>query len=268
MIENDMSTDFDIRPAGQQTSEGVCLESFTYLSAFGERRAAYFIRPEGDGPYAAILYVHWYEPEALDSNRTQFVEEAKEMARRGAASLLVETMWSDRDWFIKRTQAQDYVRSVRQTAELRQAADLLLSQPWADGSRFAFVGHDFGAMYGAVMGAIDERASCYVLMAGTPRFPDWFLYYPTLEGEAREKFMEEMAPLDPIHHVGELSPSAVLFQFAKEDPHVPVERAEAFFAAAGEPKELRWYEGGHGLNEEARGERMEWVSEQLGLSKN
>lgn len=37
-----------------------------------------------------------------------------------------------------------------------------------------------------VMGGVDPRPTCYVLMAGTPRFPDWYLYYPELEGEPRE----------------------------------------------------------------------------------
>jgi predicted esterase len=265
LFDFDPEAGFDIRPAGKQEFDGVIMEDMTYTNPFGVRRAAYQIRPEGEGPFAAILYVHWYEPEAGDSNRTQFVEEAKEMAKRGAASLLVETMWSDRDWFIKRTQAEDYESSVRQVVELRQAMDLLLSRPGIDANRLAYVGHDFGAMYGAVMGSVDPRPSCYVLMAGTPRFPDWFLYYPKLEGEARQAFIEQMAPLDPIGHVGELTPAPILFQFARSDPHVPQERAEEFFAAAGESKELHWYEAGHGLNEKAQTEWIAWVSEQLGL---
>lgn len=261
----DFKTDFDIRPAGKQALDGVIIEDMTYATPYGVRRAAYYIRPEGEGPFAVILYAHWYETEASDSDRTQFVEEAKEMAKQGAASLLVETMWSDRDWFIKRTQADDHESAVRQVVELRQAMDLLLSQPGIDVSRLAFVGHDFGAMYGVVMGSVDARPSCYVLMAGTPRFPDWFLYYPKLEGEARQNFIEEMAPLDPIQHVGALTSAPILFQFGRRDAHVSEERAEEFFKAAREPKEMRWYESGHGLNEEARGERVAWVGEQLGL---
>ena len=54
------------------------------------------------------------------------------MARRGAASLLIETMWSDRDWFIKRTQDDDYSDSIRQVIELRQAMEVLLAQPGVD----------------------------------------------------------------------------------------------------------------------------------------
>ena len=93
------------------------------------------------------------------------------LAQRGVLALLVETMWSDRDWFLKRIQADDYANSVRQVVELRQAMDLLLAEPGVDFARFAYVGHDFGAMYGVLMGQIDPRPTCYALMAGTLRSP-------------------------------------------------------------------------------------------------
>ena len=182
------------------------------------------------------------------------------MASKGAMSLLIETMWSDREWFLKRTQADDYPASIQQAIELRRAMDLLLSQPGADPSRFAYVGHDFGAMYGVLAGSVDARPTCYVLIAGTSRFPDWYLYYPKLEGFEREAFIKEMAPLNPIGRVGRLAPAPVLFQFGRNDPHVPVERVEAFFDAAREPKEMLWYDAGHGLNPQAGEERMGWIA--------
>jgi hypothetical protein len=74
-----------------------------------------------------------------------------------------------------------------------------------------------------------------------------------------------MAEIDPITHVGNLSPAPILFQFAIDDFHVPRERAEEFFAAAKEPKKLRWYEAGHGLNEKATQERMAWLAKALSL---
>ena len=48
--------------------------------------------------------------------------------------------------------------------------------------------------------------------------------------------------------------------------HVPQERASAFYKAAAEPKQIRWYDAGHGLNEEAAQDRVAWLSEQLGLT--
>ena len=69
-----------------------------------------------------------------------------------------------------------------------------------------YVGHDFGGMYGVLAGSLDQRPTHYVVMAATPRFPDWYLYSPKLEGEAREAFIRQMSEIDPITHIPNLSP--------------------------------------------------------------
>lgn len=255
----------DLRVLGSRVDDGIQSQLLVMQTPFGYRRVMEIYRPEGEGPFAAILYVHWYEPEAKDSNRGQFVEEAKEMARTGAVCLLIETLWSDLDFFLKRTQEDDAQNSVEEVVNIRRGLDLLLSQPDVDINRVAYVGHDFGGMYGVLAGSLDKRPTHYVVMASTPRFPDWYLYLPKLEGEAREAFIKQMSEIDPITHVPNLSPAPVLFQFGIDDPHVPKDRAEEFFASAQEPKEIKWYEGGHGLNENATDDRMAWLKEKLGL---
>ena len=185
------------------------------------------------------------------------------MAKRGAACLLIETMWSDLDFFLKRTQEDDLQNSIQQVVDIHRAIDFLLAQPYIDPNRFAYVGHDFGGMYGVLAGSMNKRPTHYVIMAATPRFPDWYLYLPKLEGAPRETFIRQMSEIDPITHVDSLSPAPILFQFATDDFHVPAERAEEFFAVAKEPKELRWYQAGHGLNEKATLERMQWLTENL-----
>jgi dienelactone hydrolase len=232
---------------------------------FGGRRVAELFRPEGDGPFPVVLFVHWYEPFAPTSNRSQFVDEAIELASHGVMSLTIETLWSDDDFFLKRTQADDMENSKQEVVNLRRAMDFLLAQPGADPKRFAYVGHDFGGMYGILAGSLDRRPTHYVIMAATPRFADWYLYLPALEGNAREDFIRQMSALDPITHVPNLSPAPLLFQFADDDFHVPQERAQEFFAAAREPKEMKMYSCGHGLNEAASKERVEWLKARLGL---
>ena len=255
----------DIRILGGQVDDGIESQLMVMQTPFGYRRMAELFRPEGEGPFAAILYVHWYEPEAHDSNRSQFVEEAKEIARSGAVCLLIETLWSDLDFFLKRTQEEDMQNSIEEVVNIRRAVDYLLSQPDIDEDRFAYVGHDFGGMYGVLAGSLDQRPTQYVIMAATPRFPDWYLYLPKLEGEARETFIKQMSTIDPIAHVSNLSPAPVFFQFGTDDPHVPKERAQEFFAAAQEPKEMKWYEAGHGLNTNATVDRKAWLKDKLGL---
>lgn len=253
----------DIRLIGRRTEDGVESRLMVIQTPFGYRRMAEVFCPEGKESTAAILYVHWYEPQSHNSNRGQFVEEAKEMAKAGAACLLIETLWSDPDFFLKRTQADDIQNSIQEVVNIRQAIDVLLSN--SNSECLAYVGHDFGGMYGVLAGSLDQRPSHYVIMAATPRFPDWYLYLPKLEGEAREAFIRQLSELDPITHVANLSPAAVLFQFATDDPHVSKERAEEFFAAAQEPKEMKWYEAGHGLNDESTRERKVWLKEKLKL---
>lgn len=64
--------------------------------------------------------------------------------------------------------------------------------------------------------------------------------------------MEQKAPL--------------LLQFGRSDPHVPDERAQEFFRAAAEPKQIAWYEAGHRLDEAATHERNAWLTQRLGLA--
>lgn len=266
MFDYDKNAALNVRVIGARQEEGYHKTLLVYEPVKGVRRVGELFIPEGEGPFPAILYVHWYKPPHPTSNRSQFVEEAKHMAQKGAASLLIETLWSDYDFFLKRTQQDDEVNSTQAVIEIRRAMDLLLSQPQVDASRFCYVGHDFGAMYGALAGSHDPRPTAYVLMAGTPRFSDWYLYAPNLEGEARENFIRQMDKFDPIHAVGKLSP--IYFQFGNDDFHVPVERAREFFDAACEPKKISWYECGHGLNETATQDRMAWVAEHLRLGIN
>ena len=255
----------DTRLIGVQKEEGIEKSLWVLQTPFGYRRTAELFRPAGAGPFPAILYLHWYEPESRNSNRSQFVSEAVEFAKLGVLCLTVETLWSDPDFFMKRTQADDERNSVEEVVNLRLWMDFLLAQPGVDAGRFALVGHDFGGMYGALAGSLDRRPSQYVIMAATPRFADWYLYLPRLEGQAREAFIRQMAPLDPITHIAELSPAPILFQFGDDDFHVPQERAAEFFAAAREPKEMRMYSSGHGLNDESTADRKAWLKRQFGL---
>ena len=255
----------DVRLIGKRTQDGIESQLLVIQTPFGYRRVAEMFRPEGGGSLAAVLYVHWYEPESIDSHRTQFEEEAKELARAGAVCLSIETLWSDRDFFLKRTQEEDGQNSVEEVINIRRAMDWLSMQPNVDPRRLAYVGHDFGGMYGVLAGSLDQRPAHYVIMASTPRFSDWYLYLPKLEGEAREAFIREMSEIDPIAHVANLAPAEVFFQFATDDFHVPQERAEEFFAAAQDPKTVKWYDARHGLNEEATRDRKAWLKEKLGL---
>jgi dienelactone hydrolase len=215
-------------------------------------------------PAPAILFVHWYGPPAPTSNRTQFIPDATALARQGVTSLLIDTPWSMPTWFRTRKREEDYTRSVQQVRDLRRALDVLMAQPGVDKTRVVYVGHDFGAMYGALAASVDPRVTHFVFMAGTASFTDWFLYGPTLEGEAREQFIAQFAPLDPVRWVPKLR-GPVLMQFADTDEHVSTARREQLAAAAPKGAEVRVYKAGHELSEESTRERLAWLRKTLRL---
>ncbi len=88
----------DVRLIDKRTQDGIESQMIVIETPFGYRRTAELFSPHTEDAHAAILYAHWYEPASPDSNRSQFVEEAGDMARCGAVCLLIETLWSDPDF--------------------------------------------------------------------------------------------------------------------------------------------------------------------------
>jgi dienelactone hydrolase len=264
-LDYDRSTPLDVQITSKETRGGVEVRDITFASLAGGRTPAYLVVPQQQTKRAAILFIHWYEPPDPTSNRTQFVNEAVELAKRGVISLLPATLWSEPEWFSKRKREDDYRNTLQQFKELRHAMDVLLAQPGIDIKRIAVVGHDFGAMMAALMAGLDRRASAYALQAGTTKWTNWYLYGPKMLEPARSEFIKEMAPIDPMALIGKASPAAVLLQFATRDFHVPHAVAEEFWQAARNPKEIIFYHAHHGMNDLARTDRIGWLAEKLKL---
>jgi predicted esterase len=267
LFDYDGSLSTAIKETSRREEKGALLRDITYETldkATNRTNAATLITPATPAakPAPAILFVHWYGPPAPTSNRTQFIPDGIALAQHGVTSLLIDTPWSVPTYFRTRTRAEDYSRSVQQVKDLRRALDVLAAQPGIDRSRLAYVGHDFGAMYGSIAAVVDPRVTHFVFMAGTASFSDWFLYGPKLEGEARDKFIAELAPLDPVKWVPRLR-GPVLMQFADHDEHVSTARREQLAAAAPKGAEVRVYKAGHELSDESTRERLEWLRQKL-----
>ncbi len=245
---------------------GALVRDVSFPNSTGRRTGAYLVEPAKSAkPRPAVLFVHWLETDAPDSNRTQFLREAIPLADDGVTSLLIETMWSNPKWFFTRDSSRDVEESERQVRDLGRALDFLLQQPHVDPKRVSYVGHDFGAMYGMVLASRDNRVKAWALQAGTASFSDWFLFYPKREGAERQAFIEQLAPLDPAKHIASATP--LLLQFGTKDQFVPEARAKLLIDAAREPKTVLWYEAGHPLTDRAVEDRLLWLRRQLSIAR-
>ncbi|MBC7869398.1 MAG: hypothetical protein H7Y09_01055 [Chitinophagaceae bacterium] len=259
-----------IEQVGSETRDGATIQDITFPSVTGGLPThAYLIRPaDGIGSFAGTLYVHWYEPSSPTSNRTQYVDEAVIMARKGVISLLVSTIWSEPKWFNERRSADDFQQTVNQAIELRRALDILLAQPDVDSQRIGYVGHDFGAMFGAMVLAVDARPKAAVLIAGAARFPDWYLFaaadgLPT--GDALTAYTRQLAQIDPVNVIKQTQ-AHTFFQFGEEDFYTPRENFIEFYLAAPAPKRIATYPSEHEMGAAiVQSDRIAWLIDELGL---
>jgi dienelactone hydrolase len=267
-FEDRRNPPLDVKEAARREQGGALLREISYaMLEAGSRNNATLVEPKmpAQGPRPAVLFVHWYGPPRPTSNRTQFVPDAVDLTGSGVVSLLIDTPWSEPEFFKKRKREEDYARSVQQVKDLRRALDVLLAQPNVDPARVAYVGHDFGAMYGVLEAANDRRVGAVVFIAGAPSFSDWFLYGPTMPPDARQKFIDQLAPLDPVRYLPKLQ-VPVLLQFATKDEHVPKARADLIVAATRDPKAVSWYDTDHELNvADATRDRLAWIRKNLKL---
>jgi pimeloyl-ACP methyl ester carboxylesterase len=166
---------------------------------------AYLVEPVSAGSGAAILFLHWFDTEAPDGNRTQFLPEAEALARdHGVVSILPQGRFP---WAGAPTDAEADASRIRAEVEAHRAAlEVLAERPDVDAGRIGLVGHDFGAMHGTILAAEDARVAAAVLIAATPRWGDWFLPFWPIAGD-RHGYLRALAPLDPITRIGELSPA-------------------------------------------------------------
>jgi cephalosporin-C deacetylase-like acetyl esterase len=137
--------------------------------------------------------------------------------------------------------------------------DVLAAVDRVDPQRLAFVGHDFGAMYGAIVAGLDARITAFAFVAGTSKFADWYTLGRKLDTPAREQVYKELAPFDPVAHLPKVKAGAVLLQFAHKDPYVSRAAADALVAAVAVPKEAKFYDCGHGMSMHAMTDRVAWL---------
>lgn len=250
---------------------GAWVEDISYAGAGGNGTVlATLVRPIFvNAPYAGVVWGHWFEPAASNSNRSQFVREAAALSRLGVVSLMPDARWSDLSWFDKRSWRDDFASTVQQAKDFRRTLDVLLAQSGVDAQRVAFVGHDFSAMHGALVAAVDKRVKAYVLIAGTARWADWYLFGAAdgvPQGSELTAYVEQLALIDPIA-VLPRNKAPLMFQFGESDFYTPRANFTAFYSAgAVTTTRIATYASKHPMDvSPIRLDRDLWLAEQLAL---
>ena len=282
------TVDIEILTTQVLSESGVCIQDITFASPVDGRVTAFLIEPtehsvllgeSGAHPHAGVVFLHWGM-----GNRTEFTQEASIHARAGAVCILLDVPWARPEPWRQASEAQikppELVRDmyVQTVVDVSRAVDLLLERGDVDPERLAYVGHSFGATWGGAVAGVEKRFKTTVLMGGLPSICDleplgsplYDNHVATVRRFLSEDelavYKETLSPIQPIRFVGDSSPTSVFMQFGEFDWWIPRRAAEAYYAAAGEPKRAAWYPCSHELaGPEIFSDRAAWLSDAIGL---
>ena len=135
--------------------------------------------------------------------------------------------------------------------EATQAIDFLAGLPRVDAGRIAIVGYSLGSYLSVFTAADDPRIKAVALIAGG-------------DLPARTPFATLVRTIaDPAREVRKLAGRPLFMMHGTRDRVILPDEARALFAAASEPKEIRWYEGPHWPPYAVVREVAEWVATRL-----
>lgn len=270
IFDYDAKAPVEFQQHGQEAVDSIVVADVTYASPKGGRVPAYLVTPPGNGPFAAVLFMHWGQ-----GDRTEFLAEAVRYAKAGAVSLLIDAPYNRPDakdlaWVADAAGERDlYIQLV---VDLRRGLDVLLARPGVDAGRVAFVGHSLGATWGGALAGVERRVGSYVLMGGLPRVTDVFgddsfsrQLQKSFKKEQLQAYAETLAPINPERFVGHAAPARILFQFARRDRYISEKAAADYERAAGGAQSKRYFTSHEFNDEESARDRRSWLFDRLAL---
>ena len=213
---------------------------------------AVLLLPDTEAPVPGAVLLHGY------SSRKEHLADSvgRALLDEGIASLAIDLpLHGDRSDPLQAQSARNPLAMVRlwrvglKEAEL--AVRYLGARREVDAERIGVAGYSLGSFLAVALAAGDPRVRAVVLAAGgdlpagTP-----------LSAVAR-------TVADPIRAVRKLNGRPLLMVHGKDDRTVRPDQAERLFAAAGEPKEIRWWNAGHYLPPAVMHYAAEWMRERL-----
>jgi dienelactone hydrolase len=250
--------------ASKHFRDAVVVQDVTIPVAGQAPVQAYVVRPAHRArSLAGVLYLHWFAPPESNQNRTEYLAEAVDTASRGAVAVLPQLTFP---WQADPVgDARDRTAVLAQLAAVTKAYDYLLAQRGVDRHRTAVVGHDYGAMYGALLAQREPTVRTAVLMAPDATWANWFdTYWLDLPAATKPSYRALFQGLDPVDNVSRFGPGLYL-QFGGRDNFVPAATRTAFANADPAAKVSLYEDAGHFLDQPAKDDRTAWVDARLGL---
>lgn len=254
------------RPAPARPAAGrVVVEDVSIPVPGQDPVQAYLVRPAGTlkkGSAPGVLWLHWLGE--INNDRSEYLPEAITLAGEGVVSVLPLGYFP---WVPNPDGTTGDVTLVKnQVAAFERALDKLAGVRAVDDDRIALVGHDYGAMYGALLADSDDRVSTMVLQAPDALMGNWFAqFWLGYEGAERDAYLARFEGLDPVDHTARLG-DQVYIQWAEDDFFIGQDVRDAYAASSPEAVTKLYPGQDHEFRDSARVDRLQWLRDHLGLA--
>ncbi|MFC1454275.1 alpha/beta hydrolase family protein [Verrucomicrobiota bacterium] len=255
------------------------VQKFTFEGLPGETVPVMAVIPSETGRrYPAIIFLYGIGMKM--GFNTEIKEVADAVTRAGFALFVAEQYNRGERRNKQKRKGLDAFLVVRRRIKLtiqetRRLVDVLTERPDVDPERIYIWGASFGAMTGCTAMAYDPRVKAAVftvaagdfqrIVADSPHFQKQRFF--SWEKAVAPLAAEILRPFDPIRHIGRIAPRPLFFQNTIQDEFFPRSSVEALYNAAGQPKEIRWYDSPHNRPvrkalEEAVRDGLVWLQKQ------
>ncbi len=256
--------------------ESLARERVTFGSTHDQRVLATLTMPATGAPFAAIILQHGSTPMGRHSWQTRPAGPLHvTLAQAGFMTVAVDAygfgsretpddrgrLRSDRPDLLFRTRDQ----RMQAVQDLMRTVDHLQTRDDVRGDAIGYLGVSMGCRIGVPFFALDPRVAAGAFFVGGTapysRFAVRGTAFADLESDERLAF--ELT--DPITFAPLTAGRPVFMANGRRDVLVTEEGGRVLQAAMGEPKTLRWFEGGHGESPpELFDEARDFLAEHLG----
>src|SRR5687767_13961875 len=263
----DANAPLDLQVALESASNGVEVSAISFSSPDGGRVTGLLFDPVTRSSLRpGIVLMH-----GMPGNARGMSALGQLLAEHGAVVIAIDAPFARRSGPPVRFSTEDRAEQIQLIKDLQRAVDVLRAQANVDDERIAYVGISYGGAMGALFVGIERRIKTAVLVVPDGGLvshftgPEDLSFMSSLSCATRVAWLGAMTPIEPIRFIPHASPTALLLQSGQFDNLVPAADAEELHAAAPNPKTIRWYAAGHGLNQQASFDRHDWLHEQIGL---
>ena len=263
----DVDAPLNLQKTVESTSNGVEVSAISFSSPGGGTVAGLLFDPVTRSSLRpGIVLMH-----GMPGNARQTAGQAQLLANLGAAVITIDAPFARRSGPPVRFIDADRTEQIQLMKDLQRAVDVLRAMPDVDSERMAYLGVSYGGAMGALFAGIERRLAAAVLVVGDGGLVSHFTgpedvnFMASLPCATRVDWFRAMVPIEPIRFLPHASPTALLLQSGRLDNLVPEADAQAVHAAAPASRTIRWYDAGHGLNQQALFDRLDWLHEQIGI---